>query len=126
MGSPRRLRVHGEFDRILANSAEEGNNLALTPNATFNFWTTFELPWNVTIGGGAQYMDAVFRNTTNTTAVPSYWLANALASLKVSEQLTLRVNGQNLFDEQYVDRVGGGHYIPGPRRQVLINADVRF
>jgi len=34
--------------------------------------------------------------------------------------------GQNLADVQYVDRVGGGHYIPGPRRQVLLNADFRF
>ena len=108
------------------NSAEEGNNLTLTPERTFSLWTTFSLPRDITVGGGAQYMDAVFRNTTNTTTVPSYWLANALATYKVNEGLTLRLNGQNLADVQYVDRVGGGHYIPGPRRQVLLNADFRF
>ena len=109
-----------------ANSAEEGNNLSLTPKSTFSLWTTFTLPWDVTVGGGAQYMDAVFRNTTNTTAVPSYWLVNAVASYKLNENLTLRVNGQNLADTRYADRVGGGHYIPGPRRQVLLNMDYRF
>jgi catecholate siderophore receptor len=109
-----------------ANAAEEGMNLTLTPEHTFNVWTTFELPRNVTIGGGAQYMDAVFRNTTNTTQVPGYWLAHALVSYRVNELLTLRVNGQNLADEQYVDRVGGGHYIPGPRRQVLVHVDLGF
>ena len=108
------------------NSAEEGNNLALTPESTFNLWTTFALPWDLTVGGGVQYMDAVFRNTTNTAAVPSYWLLNTLVSYKVNERLTVRVNGQNLADEQYVDRVGGGHYIPGPRRQVMLNADFGF
>jgi catecholate siderophore receptor len=71
-------------------------------------------------------MDAVFRNATNTTSVPSYWLANALVTYRLNEQLTIRVNGQNLADAQYVDRVGGGHYIPGPRRQVIVNADVGF
>jgi len=123
------LAAYAFMDSEIAASAsrvEEGNNLTLTPTSTFNVWTTFALPWDVTVGGGAQYMDAVFRNTTNTTAVPSYWLVNALASYKVNDGLTLRLNGQNLADTQYVDRVGGGHYIPGPRRQILLNADIRF
>lgn len=109
-----------------ANAAERDNDLALTPEHTFSVWTTYQLPIDVTIGGGAQYMDAVFRNATNTTAVPSYWLVSGLASYEVNEHLTLRVNLQNLTDEQYVDRVGGGHYIPGPRRQVMFSTDVRF
>jgi catecholate siderophore receptor len=109
-----------------ANSAEEGNNLTLTPESTFNVWTTVQLPRGVTVGGGAQYMDAVFRNTVNTTSVPSYWLVNAMASYEVNSHLTLRLNGQNLADREYVDRVGGGHYIPGPRRQVLLSTDFGF
>ena len=117
--------MHSDIARS-ANAAEEGNNLALTPEATFNLWTTFSLPWDFTLGGGAQYMDAVFRNSTNTTPVPSYWLVNTMASYKVNEGLTLRLNGQNLADIQYVDRVGGGHYIPGPRRQLILNADFSF
>jgi len=117
--------MHSRIDAS-ANAAEEGMNLALTPENTFNLWTSFALPWEVTVGGGVQYMDAVFRNTTSATVVPSYWLVNGLASYAVNEKLTLRLNGQNLADTQYVDRVGGGHYIPGPRRQVLLNLDVRF
>ena len=53
--------------------AELDNDLTLTPRHTFNLWTTFRLPWETTVGGGAQFMDAVFRNTLNTTEVPSYW-----------------------------------------------------
>jgi catecholate siderophore receptor len=117
--------MHSDIARS-ANAAEEGNNLTLTPEATFSLWTTFSLPWDITVGGGAQYMDAVFRNTTNTTSVPSYWLVNTMASYKLNEGLTLRLNGQNLADVEYVDRVGGGHYIPGPRRQVIVNADFSF
>ncbi|MGE0593524.1 MAG: TonB-dependent siderophore receptor [Vicinamibacterales bacterium] len=109
-----------------ANGDEEGNNLTLTPENTFNVWSTYELPMGLTVGGGAQYMDAVFRNTTNTTRVPSYWLLSSLVSYRVNERLTMRLNGQNLTDERFVDRVGGGHYIPGPRRQVLLSMDVGF
>ena len=105
---------------------EVDNALALTPEHTFNLWTTYELPFGISIGGGAQYMDAVFRNATNTTNVPSYWLTNALASYKVNQFMTLRFNGQNLTDKHYVDRIGGGHYIPGAGRQLIVSSDFRF
>jgi catecholate siderophore receptor len=69
-------------------------------------------------------MDSVFRNATNTTFVPSYWLLNATAAYAVNEHLSLRVNGNNLGNKQYVDRIGGGHYIPGPGRQLFVTASI--
>ena len=45
---------------------------------------------------------------------------------RVSEQLTMRVNGLNIGNERYVDRVGGGHFIPGPGRSVMLTADIGF
>ncbi|MCC7010242.1 MAG: TonB-dependent siderophore receptor [Acidobacteria bacterium] len=109
-----------------ANDVEDGRDLALTPSRTASLWTTWEVRRGLSVGGGAQYMDAVFRNTTTDLKVPSYWLVNAMASYGVNRYLTLRVNGTNLGDERYVDRVGGGHYIPGPRRTVQVTADFGF
>jgi catecholate siderophore receptor len=106
--------------------AELGNALALTPAHTLALWTTYDLPRGISLGGGANYMDAVFRNATNSAAVPRYWLLNVLASYAVNEHLTLRLNGQNLADTDYVDRVGGGHYIPGPGRQIMLTTDIGF
>ena len=105
--------------------AEVDQNLALTPEHTLSLWTTFDLPGGVGVGGGAQYMDSVFRNAVNTTSVPSYWLINASASYAVNTHLTLRFNASNLADEPYVDRVGGGHYIPGPGRQLMVTAAIK-
>jgi catecholate siderophore receptor len=104
---------------------EIDQNLALTPEHTLALWSTFELPGGVGLGGGAQYMDSVFRNATNTARVPSYWLFNATASYAVNSHLTLRFNSTNLANEQYVDRIGGGHYIPGPGRQMLVTATIK-
>lgn len=105
--------------------AELDQNLALTPENTLALWTTFALPKGIGVGGGAQFMDSVFRNATNTASVPSYWLINATASYEVNTHLTLRMNANNLADKEYVDRVGGGHYIPGPGRQVMVTASVK-
>lgn len=106
--------------------AEVDNNLTLTPRQTFNLWTTFRLPWETTVGGGAQFMDTVFRNTLNTTSVPSYWVFNAMAAHDVGKHLTLRANASNLTDAQYVDRVGGGHFIPGQGRSASLTAGFTF
>jgi catecholate siderophore receptor len=103
-------------------AAEVDQNLALTPEHTLSLWSTFELPGGVGFGGGAQYMDSVFRNATNTAVVPGYWLVNATASYAVNSHMTVRFNGTNLANEEYVDRIGGGHYIPGPGRQFMVSA----
>lgn len=120
------LSVMDSDNAASANPAEQGGNLALVPQGSFTLWSTYQVVGSLTLGGGVQFQDNVFRNNTNTTEVPSYWLVNAMASYPVSRHLTLRVNGSNLADAQYVDRVGGGHYIPGPRRAVIVSTDVRF
>jgi catecholate siderophore receptor len=106
--------------------AEVGNELAQVPENTFNLWLTANATPALTLGGGVQFMDDVFRNAVNTLEAPSYWLFSATAAYEVNRNLTLRLNGSNLAGEEYVDRVGGGHYIPGPGRQVVLSADVRF
>jgi catecholate siderophore receptor len=109
-----------------ANATETGRDLALTPNRTGSVWTTWEVNRRLSVGGGAQYMDAMFRNTTTDLSVPSYWLVNAMASYELNSHLTLRVNGTNLGNRHYPDRVGGGHYVPGPTRTVQATATVGF
>ena len=116
--------MHSSIDA--SNTAGElDNNLALVPENTVSIWTTFELPGRISLGGGAQFMDSVFRNNLNTAVVPSYWLLNTVASYDVNTHFTLRVNGTNLADKRYIDRIGGGHYIPGPGRQVMVTATVK-
>jgi catecholate siderophore receptor len=112
--------------RASNTSAEIDNDLTLTPRHTLNLWSTFRLPWEASIGGGVQHMDAVFRNALNTTGVPAYTVVSAMAAKDVSRLLTLRLNANNLANAQYVDRVGGGHFIPGAGRSASLTAGFRF
>ncbi len=109
------------------NATEIGSALARTPEHSFNFWTTYAFPFGLTLGGGGQYSSEVDRSTTTQNqVVPSYWIYNAMASYEVNEQLTFRLNVNNLLDEEYVDRVGGGHYIPGATRSITLTAIFNF
>jgi catecholate siderophore receptor len=108
---------------------EVGNEIANTPEHTFSLWTTYDLPKGFTIGAGTQYVDSRFNNQTNRTTrqqAPSYTLIDAMVSYEVNENLTLRLNGYNLADKDYIDRLGGGHFVPGQGRSFVLSANMTF
>ena len=49
-----------------------------------------------------------------------------MVGYRVSDALSLRLNGYNLGDKDYVDQVGGGHYVPGAGRTFMLSADFTF
>jgi catecholate siderophore receptor len=51
---------------------------------------------------------------------------DAHAAYHVSEQLTLRLNVSNVTNTRYIDRIGGGHFVPGPGRMAMLTADYGF
>ncbi len=105
---------------------EQGQELNNTPSQTFNFHTTYELPFKVDVGTAFFFVDERFSNTINTQGVPSYWLHDVFATWHVTKNVDLRLNVANLWDEEYIDRVGGGHAIPGSGRTVIATAAFKF
>lgn len=109
------------------NPLEVGSDVPRTPQHSFNVWTAYELPFGLTLGGGVQYMDKVDRSTTTSNQyAPGFTLWNAMASYEVNNHFSLRLNANNLFDEEYVDRVGGGHYVPGAGRTFILTGVFTF
>ena len=108
------------------NTAEIGKEFGNTPRHSLSLWTTYRLPFAVDIGGGTQYVGGRFNGNTGIRLAPAYWLVDAMAAYRVSDQLTLRVNGSNIGDTRYIDRLSGGHFIPGPGRSLKVTADVGF
>lgn len=111
------------------SSLDQGEVLPLVPKNSGNVWTTYVLPFGVTIGAGAQYVDEVTRTRSATSAaltMPDYWLFDAMATYPVTDHVTLQFNANNITDKSYVDRVGGGHFVPGPTRTYQLSASVSF
>ncbi len=88
-----------------------GDELAFTPNVTGNLWTTYRLPFGLTLGGGVQYVseswvgrpDDANRIIPNGMAgkLPGYVVFNAMASYEVYKGVDLRLNIDNIADEKY-------------------------
>ncbi|MES2568900.1 MAG: TonB-dependent siderophore receptor [Verrucomicrobiota bacterium] len=106
--------------------AEVGRELPNTPQNSFSLWTTYQLPWNIQIGAGAQYVDSRFANATNTREAPGYWNFDAMVRYAVTENISVQFNVYNLADEKYIDRIGGGHFVPGAGRSATATVSFRF
>ena len=49
-----------------------------------------------------------------------------MVAYRFNDAFALRLNGYNLSNKMYIDKVGGGHYIPGAERTFMLSADLSF
>lgn len=105
---------------------EQGHPLNNTPEQTASLSTTYELPWRLTIGTGVFFVDRRFSHNVERQSVPEYWLQDGFLTWKATDHMDLRFNLSNLWDKEYIDRVGGGHAIPGAGRTAILTATIKF
>jgi catecholate siderophore receptor len=106
--------------------AEVGKEIINTPNSSYSIWTTYQFPTKLEIGGGVQYVSSRYGNATNTRQVGSYTTYDAMASYPINDRATLRLNVNNISNEEYYDSLGGGHVIPGAGRSATLTTDIKF
>ena len=80
----------------------------------------------LTIGGGVQFQDDAFANTTNTAYVPSFWKFDAMAAYKVTKNSTLQLNVYNIGDAMYYAQYYAGHAVPASGRYAALSYRIRF
>ena len=109
------------------NPNELGREILNTPKHSANLWTVYDLPHGFQIGAGMQFTDSRFNSNLNTARVaPSFCLFDAMIGYEINENFSLRLNFYNLADEEYIDRVGGGHFVPGAGRSAVLTASFKF
>jgi len=122
-------------DITSGTATTQGAAINWSPELTFSSWTTYRLPFGLTIGGGARYVDNVARSVTNqpvdkanTPTAPEYWVIDAMIDYRFNDQVSLQLNGYNLADEEYIGTLnnGGSRYIPGTPRSALLSVNFSF
>lgn len=112
------------------DEAEQGHELAYTPEHTFSLWTSFQLTQRLLLGAGVQYTDDYYFSTSaDAEDVPedtAYWLINAMAQYAINENLSLQLNVENIADEEYVERGYAAHFTPGAGRRFILTANFDF
>lgn len=88
----------------------KGNEMPNTPKNSASLWTTYQVLPKLTVGGGAFYVDQVWGDAGNTVYVPSYTRYDAMAAYKLSKNIDLQLNVQNLTNKTYYDKAYAAHF----------------
>jgi catecholate siderophore receptor len=94
-----------------------------------NLWTEYYLPFGIEIGGGGNWLGQRFADSGETARLPGYVVWNAMLSYKVAHNVTLQLNGLNLFNRYYYaapyyTSAAENHVIPGPGRSGTLSISV--
>jgi catecholate siderophore receptor len=92
-----------------------------------SLWTTYQLHPDVTIGGGAFYVDKIYADPANAGYIPSYVRWDAMAKYKINKHFDLQLNLQNLTDERYYSATYFRHNaIPAPGRLSFLTLNIKY
>lgn len=112
--------------------ADGGSVLAYTPRNSFSAWTTYKLPFGLTLGAGARFNGKLSRGTDSAVGTPafvaSYWVFDAMTSYRINKNIDLQFNVYNLAGEEYVAAINksGYRYTPGAPRTYRMTANFAF
>ncbi|CUI48682.1 Virulence-associated outer membrane protein Vir-90 [Achromobacter xylosoxidans] len=114
----------------------EGQDLPNTPRNAFSLWSTYKVLPELTLGGGAYYVDKVYGNADagvdasgapKARWVPSYWRFDAMAKYKFNSNLALQLNVLNVFDQTFYTRARPkNHAALGTGRAALLSVRLRY
>ncbi len=117
-----------EVDKALGDDeALEGSELGGTPEHSFSVWGRYDVNSQLAFGLGAQYIDdRLNRTSTTASQADDYLIWDMMISYQINDQWGVQLNGSNLTDEEYEDKLGGGHFVPGEGRYVSLSTSYSF
>lgn len=111
----------------------QGEILADTPEHSASLWTTYVFPFGLEIGGGVQYVGERKPGPADSDRdwrLDSYTIVDLMASYRINQAFSLRLNVNNATDEEYFERprVSGSYAfaIPGEGRNTMLTLNYDF
>jgi len=124
----------GTPPRTCTNSAANpdplaGARLANTPKHAGSLFTTYSLPFGLSIGYGVTYQGSFAFSAAATGVIYSspYWVHSAYLNYAFTPKLSAQVNVKNIFDKLYFTRIrNNGWATPGDGRAGVLTVNYRF
>jgi len=115
-----------------AQDFSRGDYLIQTPKHSGSLWTTYTLPFGLTVGYGLTYQDSILLNQRSSTAPvqlasDDYLTHRAMVSYAFENGLTAQVNVQNFTNEKYYTNIrNNGWAMPGEDRSARLSLFYSF
>jgi outer membrane receptor for ferric coprogen and ferric-rhodotorulic acid len=128
-------QLHGGFTHSTSRQDEIRVSTGIPANQ-FTLYSTYKFDGaltGLTLGGGVRWMDKTWDTSTNPVygsvqiTAPSFVVVDAMASYKLTDNLSANLNIRNLLDEKYYTIMGWyGTYNWGAPRSVHLSMTYRF
>jgi catecholate siderophore receptor len=106
-------------------TGEVGNDYPNTPEHSASFWTTYDFPVGLQVGGGVVYESDRLLNNANTAMTEAYTRLDATVAY-IQTRYSIRLNLQNLTDELYFETASAGRGTPSPSRSAIATFNWTF
>ena len=90
---------------------DAGARLQQLPRHQFTAWNRFDPTENIGFGIGIIHQSEQFTSFSNNVTLPSYWRVDAALYYTVNERMSVQLNVENLFDEDYYPSAHGDNNI---------------
>jgi catecholate siderophore receptor len=116
----------------------DGDRLAFTPNLSATLWSTYRLPFGLTVGGGVQHVGSSYLGRPDDAIriipngrfgkLPAYTLFNAMLAYDLTENIDIRLNVDNIANKKYAVTTNwnGSRASLGAPRTWLLSAGFGF
>ena len=104
-----------------------GAKLAMVPENTFSLWNRYNFGQQFGAGLGVIYRDSLYTSTANGVMLPAFTRVDAALFYRLSKQVRLQLNVENLFDKKYYASAHNDFNItPGAPRNVKLSLYAGF
>ena len=108
-------------------SAAAGTVLQQVPEHQVTAWARYDFSERLGLGAGLTHLSEQFASLSNNVVLPAYTRVDAALFFQATDALSLQVNVENLFDEEYYPSAHGDNNIqPGAPLNASFGARLRF
>jgi catecholate siderophore receptor len=110
-----------------ANAADIGTVLQQVPEHQIAAWARYDVTERLGFGAGLVHQSDQFASNSNNVVLPSYTRVDAAVFFEATDTLSLQLNVENLFDEDYYPSAhGDNNILPGAPLNASVGARLRF
>lgn len=96
---------NSETLKSVSSPKRVGQALSNTAPRSFNLWTAYQLPGDITVAYGVRHVGKRNLTSQDQVKLDAYWVHDAMLGYQASDNLELQLNLSNLADKKYVERV---------------------
>lgn len=114
---------NGEITKSISSSALAGATMAQVPEHSFSLWNRYDITQQWGVGLGSIYRGKMYAATDNLVTLPGFLRFDAAVYYKVTKNIQLQVNIENLFDKQYYASAHSNNNIT-PGSPIAVNGGI--